>query len=322
MRSIALESFGGPEVLAARATTTPVPRPDQVRIRVDYATVNPTDILLRKGAQKASLESAEGPWVPGMELSGVVDTVGPDCVDSGLLPGDTVVAIVNPRRPEGGAYSTFVCLTPDSIAVRPASIPGPEAATLPMNGLTAIMAIESIELAPEQSVLVTGAAGALGGYIVQLAHAAGLVVVAHGRSSDEETLRQFGADHLVSGGEPLSDGVRTLFPSGVDALVDCALLGGEAVAAVRDGGVAVHVRQAPADADSRLGHKVVSVGKRMGDKAALVQVMADAEKGVLTPRVARVLEIDQGPEAHRLVEQGGLRGRVVLDLRSVADSET
>lgn len=83
----------------------------------------------------------------------------------------------------------------------------------------------------------------------------------------------------------------------------------------------VHVRAAPGDADPRLAHKVVSVSKRMGDKAALEQVVADAEKGVLTPRVAKVLAMTQAAEAHRLVERGGLRGRIVLDLRPGPDPE-
>jgi NADPH:quinone reductase-like Zn-dependent oxidoreductase len=321
MRSVALEAFGDHEVLSVREVPTPSPRADQVRIRVDFATVNPTDLLFRKGAQQAALESSEGPWIPGMELAGVVDAVGADCADSGLLPGDPVVGIVNPRRSEGGAYASFVCLAPSSIAVRPAAISAPEAATLPMNGLTAIMAVEAIGLDAGDSVLVTGAAGALGGYVVQLAHAAGLVVIAHGRATDEKTLRDLGADHVVAGSEPLAEAVHRLFPDGVDALVDSAVLGGVAAAAVREGGVMVHVRPAPADADPRLAHKVVSVSKRMGDKAALEQVVADAEKGVLTPRVAKVLAMTQAAEAHRLVEGGGLRGRIVLDLRPGPDPE-
>ena len=319
MRSVALESFGGPEVLSVRELPTPVPLDGQIRVRVDFATVNPTDLLFRKGAQQAALESSEGPWIPGMELAGVVDTVGADCTDSGLVPGDAVVGIVNPRRSEGGAYASFVCLAPSSVAVRPAAIPAQEAATLPMNGLTAIMAIEAIGLDGGASVLVTGAAGALGGYVVQLAHASGLVVIAHGRASDEKTLRELGADHVVAGTEPLADAVHRLFPDGADALVDSAVLGAEAAAAVREGGVMVHVRSASADADPRLEHKVVSVSKRMGDKAALEQVIADAEKGVLTPRVAKVLGMTQAAEAHQLVERGGLRGRIVLDLRPGSD---
>src|SRR3954447_19889237 len=321
MRSVALESFGGPEVLSVRELPTPVPLDGQIRVRVDFATVNPTDLLFRKGAQQAALESSEGPWIPGMELAGVVDAVGADCADSGLVSGDLVVAIVNPRRSEGGAYAAFVCLAPSSIAVRPAAIPAPEAATLPMNGLTAIMAVEAIGLGAGDSVLVTGAAGALGGYVVQLAHAAGLVVVAHGSATDEKTLRDLGADHVVTGSERLAEAVRRLFPDGVDALVDSAVLGVEAAAAVREGGVMVHVRAAPADADPRLAHKVVSVSKRMGDKAALEQVVADAQKGVLTPRVAKVLAMTQAAEAHRLIERGGLRGRIVLDLRAGPDPE-
>jgi NADPH:quinone reductase-like Zn-dependent oxidoreductase len=319
MQIVALNSFGGPEVLTVQSVPTPSPRPDQVRVRVSYATVNPTDLLLRSGAQERALESASGPWVPGMELAGVVDALGADCADSGLSVGDAVIGLVNPRRREGGAYATFICLSPLSLAVWPDSIPAPEAATLPMNGVTAVMAMEALELSAGDSVLVTGGAGALGGYTIQLARAAGLVVVAHGRERDEQVMGELGATHVVSGDEPLPTAVHRLFPQGVDAVVDTAVLGGQAEAAVKDKGVAVHVRPVSDDADPRLKHRVVSVTKRVDDKAALERVVAWAEEGVLTPRLARVLGMNQAPEAHRLVERGGLRGRIVLDLREVSE---
>jgi NADPH:quinone reductase len=315
MQSVALDSFGGPEVLSVRTSPTPSPRPDQIRVRVEFATVNPTDVMLRNGAQERALESATGPWVPGMELAGVVDCLGADCTDVGLRPGDLVVGLVNPRRSEGGAYSTFICLPPTSLAARPDSIQGPEAATLPMNGVTALMALEALGLSAGNSVLVTGGAGALGGYTIQLARTAGLVVVAHGRVGDEETMRKLGAAYVLTSADALPAAVHKLFPQGVDALVDTAILGGPAAAAVREGGVVVHVRPTSGDEDVRFQHKVVSVTKRIGDKSALERVIALAEEGVLTPRVATVLGMEQAPEAHQLVERGGLRGRVVLDLR-------
>lgn len=315
MVSVALESFGGPEVLKVHRAATPTPQPDQIRVRVEFATVNPTDTLFRKGAQERLLESPVGPWVPGMELAGVVDQLGANCADSGFRPGDLVVGLVNPRRSQGGAYSTFVCLRPTSLALRPASIPGPEAATLPMNGVTALMALEALSLSTDKSVLVTGGAGALGGYTMQLARAAGMTVIGQGRPGDEETMRKLGAAHVLTSADALPSAVHALLPQGVDALVDTAILGGPAEAAVRDGGVVVHVRPTAGDDDPRLRHAVVSVTKRIDDKLALERVVTAAEEGILTPRVATVLEMSEAPEAHRLVEHGGLRGRVVLDMR-------
>jgi NADPH:quinone reductase-like Zn-dependent oxidoreductase len=251
-----------------------------------------------------------------MEFAGVVDVVGEACADSGFRPGDLVVGLVNPRRTEGGAYSTFICLPPTSLAIRPASIPEPEAATLPMNGVTAIMAIESAAVSPGGTVLVTGGAGALGGYAIQLARAAGLIVIAHGRTGDKETMQELGATHIVSTDDALPERVRELFPQGVDALIDTARLGDPAEAAVKEGGVVVHVLPTPGDDNPRLQHKVVSVSKRIGDKSALDRVVAWAKDGKLTPRVATILPMAEAAHAHELVEKGGLRGRVVLDLRS------
>ena len=319
MRTVALDSFGGPEVLSVQSAPIPVPLASQVRIRVSHATVNPTDLLFRSGGQIKTLESSTGPWVPGMELAGVVDSLGANVRESDLKLGDRVVALVNPRRSEGGAYATLICLSPSSVALRPASISAPEAATLPMNGVTAVMTLEFLGLVAGESILVTGGAGALGGYVIQLARAAGLTIVAHGRARDEETMRGLGATHVLSGDDSLPSSVRALFPKGVDGLVDTARLGIPAEAAVKDGGMAVHVRSASGYADTRLVHRTVLVADRVHDQATLQQVMSAAEKGILTTRVARVMDMTQAAEAHRIVESGGLRGRVVLDLQSQTD---
>jgi NADPH:quinone reductase-like Zn-dependent oxidoreductase len=100
----------------------------------------------------------------------------------------------------------------------------------------------------------------------------------------------------------------------VDALVDTALLGDRGRSAVRRGGLVVNVRPTDVPDDGRQSC-TVSVTKRLGDVAALNQVVALADQCVLTPRVHSVLPLREVQEAHRLVENGGLRGRVVLDLR-------
>jgi NADPH:quinone reductase-like Zn-dependent oxidoreductase len=177
------------------------------------------------------------------------------------------------------------------------------------------MALEAVGLGAGGSVLITGGAGALGGYCIQLARKAGLTVIAHGRPGDVETLRDLGSTHVISGEDPLPASVHAILPQGVDAVIDTARIGLPAAAAVRDDGVMVHVLPPSGDRDARLQQEVVSVTKRMGDKAALERLVELTKDGVLTPRVATVLSMTRAPQAHELVERGGLRGRVVLDFR-------
>ncbi|MBC9226496.1 zinc-binding dehydrogenase [Aeromicrobium sp. zg-636] len=274
--------------------------------------MNPTDVLLRSGAQAALVESPDGPWIPGMELSGTVERLGQDYAGP-LAVGDNVIGIINSRRTDGGAQSGWICAPSSWFAKAPASVAAPEAATLAMNGVTAIMVLEHLLDEKASTVLVTGAAGALGAYVVQLAAAHDLTVIGLGRPGDAELIAQSGAAHVLSSDDSLLDRVHEVAPDGVDVVVDAALLMGEARSAARRGGLIVNVRPTePVDDDRRSA--TVSVMQRIGDTDALRAVVSWAEQGVLRPKVNRVLPAGAAQEAYRLVERGGLRGRVVLDL--------
>lgn len=311
--AVVLDRFGGPEVLGVRSIPRPRPAADEICVRVDLATVNPTDLLLRAGAQASSVESADGPWTPGMELAGVVLGVGTGCSDAGFAPGDPVVGLVDPRRRAGGAQAGVVCVPSSWLAHRPASLSTEEASALPMNGVTALMVLEALDPSPGWTVVVTGAVGALGGYVMSLLKEAGCVVIAHTRRGDDELARSLGATHVIAD-EDLIAGARAIVPAGADALVDTALLGPLARPAVRAGGTVVHVRGTAERSDDGRTDHVVSVARRIGDRAALERVVQWAVDGVLRPRVNRVLPVGEVAEAHRLVAEGGLRGRVLLDL--------
>jgi NADPH:quinone reductase len=307
-RAVGITRFGGPEVLEIVERPVPDPGAGEVRIRVAAATVNPTDTVLRSGRHGAP-DGLEPPYVPGMELAGTVDAAP---AGSGFGPGDRVMAIVSPRTARGGAQAEWVVVPADSVVAVPDGIGLAAAATLPMNGLTARLALDLLGLAPGETLAVTGAAGAVGGYTIQLAKVAGLRVIADALPKDSELVRGLGADVVVPRGPEVASAIRLATGDGADALVDAAVMGHGVLAGVRDGGQVAAVR--PFRGETERSIKVVGVQVRdylhATDKLADLARLAAA--GRLTLRVSRTLPAQRAAEAHRLLEAGGVRGRLVL----------
>lgn len=178
MKAIGLTEFGGPDVLRVLELPVPEAGPGEIRIRVHAATVNPVDTMVRRGI--AFVSDAEPPYVPGMDAAGVVEQIG-EGLDTDLTVGDHVMAVVVVSGTHG-AYAEHLVVPAESVVRVPAGATDIEAATLPMNGLTAHMALDLLELPAGATVAVTGTAGAVGGYAVQLAKADGLRVIADARS--------------------------------------------------------------------------------------------------------------------------------------------
>src|SRR5215218_10389452 len=142
------------------------------------------------------------------------------------------MAIMMPIDDSGGAYAEYVVVDADQVVAAPVGSSHAEAATLPMNGLTARRALDVLDLAPGQTVAVTGAAGAVGGYVVQLAKADGLRVIADAAPADEQLVTELGADELVARGPGVGERIRWLHPEAVAAVVDAALQGDEVLPAL------------------------------------------------------------------------------------------
>ena len=130
MRAVGFSEFGGPEVLGLVTLPVPSPGPGEVRVRVTAAAVNPTDLAFRAGAHRSMPSGVVSPYVPGMDLAGVVDVAGPGA-DAAWEPGERVMAAVSPWGPGGGAQAEFVVVAADALARVPERINLPAAATLP-----------------------------------------------------------------------------------------------------------------------------------------------------------------------------------------------
>lgn len=313
MRAVGFSEFGGPEVLGLIMRPVPVPGPGEVRVRVAAAAVNPTDLAFRAGGHGRMPPGLVPPYVPGMDLAGVVDVPGSGRAAARWAPGDRVMAAVSPWDPGGGAQAEFVVVAADALALVPERISLQAAATLPMNALTVRAAMNELALRPGQTLGITGAAGAVGGYAIQLARAEGLQVIADASPADEGLVSELGAHVVVPRGPGVAARMRHVFPSGVDALIDAAVMGPPVLQAVRDGGQVIAVRPSAGGAPERgITVSLVLVFRHLHEGEKLTRLAELAAKGVLTLRVADVLPAAQAAEAHRRLEAHGVRGRVVL----------
>lgn len=310
MRAIGVLEFGGPGQLQAVEVPEPQAGPGEVRIRVHAATVNPTDIGFRAGAYGARPGDHDAPWIPGADAAGVVDQVGEGAP---WQVGDEVIAVVVPASPHGGAYADQIVVPAAQVVRLPAAVDMVTGSTLLMNGLTARLSLEAMNLQPGQTIAVTGAAGAYGGYVIQLAKADGLRVIADAKPADEDLVRGLGADDVVARGDDVAQRIRALVPDGVDALADGAVLNEAVLPAVRDGGTVVTVRGWSGPADRGISVHPVMVYASAARTDLLDGLRRHVEDGTITLRVARTFPAAEAADAHRLLEAGGVRGRIVLD---------
>lgn len=314
MRAVGFTEFGDPSVLGIVTVPRPSPGPGQVLVKVAAATVNPTDLGFRQGG-RALPPGVEPPFIPGMDLAGVIDEAGPEVTS--WRAGDRVMAAVSPSVPGGGAQAEYRVVAEDQLAKVPDGWSLTDAATLPMNGLTVRTALDMLALPPGATLAVTGSAGIVGQYAIQLGRHDGLTVIGDAKPEDAALIKSLGAQHVVERGAGMAAAVRELYPSGVDAVIDAALLGPAVIGAVRDGGQLLAVRpyQGPADdgkAERDIAVHLVLVGRHLHEGHRIAELAVLADEGVLTFRVADVLPADRAADAHRRLAAGGVRGRLVL----------
>ncbi|MDB6170799.1 MAG: Zinc-type alcohol dehydrogenase-like protein [Chthoniobacteraceae bacterium] len=311
MHAIGYMKYGGPEVLEIYNLPEIHAGFGQVRIRNYAATVNPTDIMARTGLQSGQQKGIAPPYVPGMEAAGIVDEVGKG-VATGVKVGDSVLGLVIPRG-DHGAYREQIVLSARSVVPVPAGKSFTEACTLPMNGLTARMSLDLLNLPAGQTIAVTGAAGAYGGYVIQLAKAEGLRVIADASEQDEQLVKSLGADIVIRRGDDVASRIREYFPNGVDGLADGAVLNELVIPAVRDGGAFTSVRGFQGKPQREISFSRTFVMNYDGEFEKLDHLRRQVENGTLSLRLAATYPKERAAAAHQRLEAGGTRGRLVIE---------
>jgi NADPH:quinone reductase len=296
VRVVEVTQFGRPEVLRPADRPDPEPGWDEVLVAVRATTVNPTDLSTRDGSRRRRLPELEPPFVLGWDLAGEVPETGERVV--GMIP----FVHIGGRK---GAYAERVAVDPAWLAPLPNGVPFEDAATLPLNGLTARQALDLLHLSAGDTLLVTGASGGVGGFAVQLAVASGLRVIAVAGRDDEHWVASLGAAEVLAPNDDLTA------IDAVDGVLDAVPLGpAVSTAALREGGTAVFTRPPdPAEPDREIHFETILVRP---DQAMLTDLAERLAAGELRTRVAHVLPLEEAARGHRLAEQGGLHGKVVL----------
>ncbi|GIF26725.1 NADPH:quinone reductase [Paractinoplanes tereljensis] len=301
MRALLFDDYGPPDVLHIGRVERPLPGPGQVRIRVRAAAVNPVDWKIRSGAS-AAFHRLSLPHIPGLDAAGVVDEVGPGV--TGLHVGDEIFGST-----VTGASAEYALLDATAWAYRPAGLSWAEAAALPSAAETGLRAVDLLGVADGDTVLVNGAAGAVGLAAAQFAMARGASVIGTAGDHNHDFLAglgitptRYGAG-LVHRVRAWTPGVnRALNAAGQGALPDLIALTG-AVERV------ITVVAEPAAAE--LGVRFTTGAERRYWEA--LQLAVDLhEKGRFTLPVQHVFPLADGAEAHRRSEHGHGLGKLVL----------
>ncbi|MEU8793707.1 NADP-dependent oxidoreductase [Streptomyces sp. NPDC048643] len=295
--------YGGPEAEALVERDRPSPGPGEVLVAVRAAGVNPVDWKQRTGHRRPGGEPRPLPAVFGNEVAGVVVETGAGV--TGFAVGDEVFG-----NPVDGGYAEYALLPVAVTARKPAGLSFTDAAALPVAAATAYDGIRQLGLPAGATLLITGAGGGVGVAAVQIARDAGLRVVGVASESKKDFVESLGAVHVPSGAG-LAERLRTAEPDGVDGVFD--LVGGEALedaATVLDD-VTKLITGADRETVAKLGGSGV---ERARTAAVLDEVGRLAADGRLRPFVTRTFPLDRAGEALRAVEDGHVRGKIVIEV--------
>lgn len=297
MRAVILTSFGGLEALELADLPEPTPGESEEVVSVRAVALGPWDLSAADGYFRQLGGSTAFPQVQGWDFAG--ETAG----------GRRVLGFTAQPWMGVGALAEQIAMPAALLAPLPDGLDWAQGAALPVTALTARLLIEAAKVSEGDLILVTGAAGMVGGMAAQLARARGARVVAAVRESDAAQAHALGAEATVSTGNGLADELRQSWPDGFNACLDTIGLQ-SALADVRDGGAYVTTQPTGVPSAER-GISVQAVAVQP-DAAALAPLAEQAAAGDLTVRVAAVVPLAEFRRGYGLLARGGVSGKVVV----------
>jgi NADPH:quinone reductase-like Zn-dependent oxidoreductase len=296
MLAVTFAKFGEPSVLELSTMPDPDAGPGQVRIAVRATAVNPFDWKVRAGYFR-DVFTTEFPAIPGLEAAGIVDEVGEGV--QGIGPGDEVFGL------GARTYAEFAVL--DHFTAKPAALSWPQAGGLAVAAETAVRVLEIIRPAAGQTLLIEGAAGAVGSTAAQIARAAGVTVIGTASESNQDFLRSLGVLPTTYG-PGLPGRVAALAPDGVDAVFDTSGRG-----SLQE---LIEVAGAPGNVITIANFTAPEHGARVTSRTqafhALPEAARLADEGKLTPAIDSEFPLGEAAEAQQRSQAGHVRGKIVL----------
>ncbi len=306
MKAVRMHDYGDASVLVYEDAPRPEVGDNQILVRIHAAGVNPVDWKLRSGMIK--LPGAALPAIPGFDISGVVEQVGPAVTK--FKAGDEVYAYLGVPR-GGGAYAQYAAVPEADAALKPASLDHAHAAAVPLAALTAWQAlVDKAQIKAGDTVLIHGAAGGVGHFAVQIAKARGATVIATASERNIPFVKGLGADVVVDYRVQRFED----FARDVDIVLDP--IGGETQArsfgVIKPGGILVSIVQPP-DAAKLEEHKIRGTVFLVAPSGAELAALTDLiEAGAVRPDVSATFPLEKAADAHRASEEGVDHGKIVL----------
>ena len=310
MRAVAVREWGGRDRMELLDVEPPPVAPDGVLVRVRAAGLNPVDHKVREG-KLADRVPFHFPVILGWDVAGEVEAVCPAV--TWFKPGDPVYGYNRRHELSLGTYAELTTGPEGYFAHMPRELSFEEAAAMPLAALTAHQAIERSGLRGGETFFVPGGAGGVGHFAIQLARERGARVIATASAANHDFLRELGAEPVDYTSEDVAARVHELSPGdGADAALD--IWGGEgreqALATLRQGGRLVSIAS-PAP-EPREGYEVHYIFVRPSGYDLGEHITPLVQEGRLRPHVDEVFPLEQAAEAHERLEQGHVRGKLVL----------
>lgn len=305
MRAMTYSKYGSNDVLEITELDLPKVGPGEVRIRVTHASVNPVDWKIMSGGLD-ELMDAHFPVIPGWDVAGVVDSVGPDVPE--FTTGERVAAYARKQVVSGGTFAEYVTVFAVDVAAIPEGVANATAAALPLTGLTAQRSLEALDIRPGERLLLHAASGGVGFLAAQLAISTGAEVVGTASAANHDKLSSLGVTP-VAHGDGLGERLRDVAPEGFDKVADYA--GGvleTTLSVLKDGGCHVSIADPTVTEHGGRWLWVRPDGRRLGE------LLARVAAGTLEVAVDRVYGLEEVAAAFSASQQGTARGKLVLHI--------
>lgn len=323
MKAVVYTQYGSPDVMHLTTVEKPVPKDNQVLVKIYAASLNAADGYFLKGSPFMVRLMAGGLQKPkntilGSDIAGVVEAVGKNVKT--FQPGDAVFGDASGCGL--GGFAEYVAVPEDVLILKPANLTFEEAASVPLAGVTALQGVyHKGKIQAGQKVLVNGASGGVGTFAVQIAKAFGAEVTAVCSSKNVDMMYSLGADHVIdytrenftkrperydliiaaNGYHPLLDYRRALRPNGTYVMT---------------GGTMTQIFQAMllGPLVSLIGGKKMSNLMAQSSKDDLIFLKGMLEAGKIKPVIDRCYPLSETPEAFRYLSEVHARGKVIISI--------